>query len=613
MSKAYDRVDWNFLSHALCSYGITGTTHKLIMSCVTSATFSVLINGHPEGFFAGERGIRQGCPLSPYLFIICSHSISSLMHSMERQGLYAGYKLNRWAPSVTHTMFSDNVMLYGTLTNNTITAVQSILHQYYTVSGQQVNYNKSSIHFSKTVLPEKQAEVQAFLGVRKMGSQEKYLGVKVLQHGNNCSFYNYLTEKMENKLSGCKRHNLSHAGRTVLIQSFLALIPIYYMATTLLPKTVIKRMNQILRNFWWGHTKEKRKIRFLRGEWLTTAKEKGGLGLRSLDELNKALVAKLKPQKCSSTWSTMLSVRDQLKEGCIWLIGTEAEIMVWNDPWVPGLPDYTLTVATQTNQHIKFVKELLNSEGTDWNANMVRQHFDPYEAEHIMKSYINKVESDKIIWIYTPYGDFSAQSYQKLLKANSGESSILNATSFPWKQFWVVKKLAPRVLYFAWRVIHSGIGVSSRIGRFIDEVPIECALCGIETKKENHLFVNCNVSQAILFSYPLSLRLWDSNNVTIKEVSQQWCPPPADTIKINVDASWKSSTSSCVVVVRNARGQFICAQTEIVDTQSHLTTEASRFLMAINIAVELGQNRVIIKGDAQKVVQALNGTLSKVP
>lgn len=212
---------------------------------------------------------------------------------MERQGLYAGYKLNRWAPAVTHTMFADDTMLYGTLTDTTIDAVKSILHQYYTMSGQQVNYSKSSNTFQQKCRTTRQAAVKAKLGVRSMGSHEKYLGVKILQHGNSCTSYNYLIEKMENRLPGWKRHNITHVGRTMMIQSVLALIPIYYMATGMLPKKVINNMNQILRNFWWGHSKDQRKMHFLKWEWFITSKDKGGLDLRSLEELNKALVAKL--------------------------------------------------------------------------------------------------------------------------------------------------------------------------------------------------------------------------------------------------------------------------------------------------------------------------------
>lgn len=151
--------------------------------------------------------------------------------------------------------------------------------------------------------------VKSVLGVRTMDSHEKYLGVKILQHGSSCTSYNYLIEEIDNRLPGWKRHNLTHAGRDTMIQSVLALIPVYYMAMSLLPKSVIKRMNHILRNFWWEHSSEHMKMHFLKWDWFLTSKAKGGLGLRYLEDLNKALVEKLAwrfLQHPDSLWSRIL-------------------------------------------------------------------------------------------------------------------------------------------------------------------------------------------------------------------------------------------------------------------------------------------------------------------
>lgn len=200
-----------------------------------------------------------------------------------------------------------------------------------------------------------------------MEVEDKYLGIKILKPDHNCSSHEFLVEKFNSKLAGWIKHYLSHAGRTVLIQSVLALIPLYYMATALLPKTVLRKLTQSIRNFWWGHAKDQKKMHFLNWSWFNVCKEKGGLGLRSLEHLNKALVAKLgwrflsepnslwcqllaakymrngcfwsmkKPQKCSSTWAAILDCREHLKYGCIWLVGDGSNINVWYDPWIPSL------------------------------------------------------------------------------------------------------------------------------------------------------------------------------------------------------------------------------------------------------------------------------------
>lgn len=81
MQKAFDRVEWDFLEAVMMKMRFPSEFIKLIMSCVRSVSFSVLINGSPSPRFVSSRGIRQGDPLSPFLFIIFSECLSSLFHS----------------------------------------------------------------------------------------------------------------------------------------------------------------------------------------------------------------------------------------------------------------------------------------------------------------------------------------------------------------------------------------------------------------------------------------------------------------------------------------------------------------------------------------------------
>lgn len=156
-----------------------------------------------------------------------------------------------------------------------------------------MNLNKSAIIFSTSVSVDRQSEVIISFGVRKMEIEDKYLGIKILKGGNRVNSYDFLIEKFDAKLCGWKKHFLSHAGRTTLIQSVLSLIPLYYMATNLVPKAVLHKLNQTMRNFWWGHSRKERKMHYINWNWFTISKEQGGLGLRSLEHLNMALVAKL--------------------------------------------------------------------------------------------------------------------------------------------------------------------------------------------------------------------------------------------------------------------------------------------------------------------------------
>ena len=79
MSKAYDRVEWPFLKLVMLRLGFAEGWVELVMRCVCSASFSFLVNGVPQGHIVPSRGIRQGDPLSPYLFLFCAEGLTGVL------------------------------------------------------------------------------------------------------------------------------------------------------------------------------------------------------------------------------------------------------------------------------------------------------------------------------------------------------------------------------------------------------------------------------------------------------------------------------------------------------------------------------------------------------
>jgi hypothetical protein len=105
MAKAYDRLEWIFINNTLLSMGFPGNLVKTIMNCVTTVSFSILINGQPSPYFKLHRGIRQGDPLSPYLFILCADVFSGLITKAQNQSLIHGISIVQNAPKVSHLFF----------------------------------------------------------------------------------------------------------------------------------------------------------------------------------------------------------------------------------------------------------------------------------------------------------------------------------------------------------------------------------------------------------------------------------------------------------------------------------------------------------------------------
>ena len=112
INKAYDLLEWPFISLVLKAFGFDDHFCRLVMFCVKSVLFSILLNGSPTPAFKPHRGIRQGDPLSPYLFILCSKILSRLILQAESSGDIHGIKIAHGAPPVSHLMFTDDTFLF---------------------------------------------------------------------------------------------------------------------------------------------------------------------------------------------------------------------------------------------------------------------------------------------------------------------------------------------------------------------------------------------------------------------------------------------------------------------------------------------------------------------
>ena len=112
MSKAYDRVEWAYLGSMMQKMGFEEKWISLIMMCLTTASFSVLINGEPRGTITPSRGLRQGDPISPYLFLLCAEGLTALLRKKEAVGLIRGVAVSRLAPSIAHLFFVDDCIIF---------------------------------------------------------------------------------------------------------------------------------------------------------------------------------------------------------------------------------------------------------------------------------------------------------------------------------------------------------------------------------------------------------------------------------------------------------------------------------------------------------------------
>ncbi|GAA0139922.1 hypothetical protein LIER_01375 [Lithospermum erythrorhizon] len=177
MSKAYDRVEWYFLEAIMLKMGFCRRWVDWIMCLVSKVSYSFLINGVPKGFVRPTMGIRQGDPLSPYLFLICAKGLSSMIREAELMKSLSGIKISRESPSISHILFVDDTIIFGKASRNEGAEIMRILKDYKEASDQNVNIGKCPLSFSPRTGQDTRHEILNIMGMREVKDQGKYLGL----------------------------------------------------------------------------------------------------------------------------------------------------------------------------------------------------------------------------------------------------------------------------------------------------------------------------------------------------------------------------------------------------------------------------------------------------
>ncbi|CAN0917077.1 Uncharacterized mitochondrial protein AtMg01250, partial [Linum grandiflorum] len=220
------------------------------------------------------RGLRQGDPLSPLLFAICSEGLSRLLTSSLASGTLKGIKVSRSAPQISHLFFTDDSFLYLEVNQVSTLKLKDLFHQFQLFSGQKINFGKSAIFFSQNTPPDLQLRFSQVLGVQAIGVLDKYLGLSSLTPKSKKDMFTSLEDKLRKKLTGWNSANLSLAGKEVLIKSVASSFPVYAIKCFKLPISVAKKFNSLIANFWWKSSGKDKPIHWVPWSKLTLPKDK---------------------------------------------------------------------------------------------------------------------------------------------------------------------------------------------------------------------------------------------------------------------------------------------------------------------------------------------------
>jgi ribonuclease HI len=523
LAKAYDKLSWEFIWRVLIEIKFPEVLINVIMHAVTSVMTNVKWNGARSNYFKPQRGIRQGDPISPYLFVLCMDKLSHLILHSVSEGQWHGIRAGRNGPIVSHLMFADDLLLFGEASERQMHCVINTLNQFCYMSGHEVSIDKTNVIFSRNVDRGMRQSLLRISKFKEASDFGRYLGVPLIGRAPKKADFRYILDQVNAKLSAWKASQLSFAGRVTLAKSVIEAVPIYPMMSSKIPKSCLDDIHRMQRQFIWGDTDQKRRFHAVGWDKISVPKWLGGLGLRKLDAMNQACLLKLgwklqagsEEYWCSvlrgkynsdylqdggiatgvssNLWKALVDIKPMLDRFSYWHVGDGRDINAWCDAWIEeGLClDQHIHIPRQLQG--KKVCDLVDEAGRwDWN---------------LFESWMPTTFQQKIAAVLPPDRDngkdervgvggnkrnFSvACMYNNLCGFNKDDAHNL------WCQIWKLK-VPERVRTFIWMVMHNKLltnSLKSKMGLSHSM----CFYCRVVEETTLHVLRDCTLAKEIWY------------------------------------------------------------------------------------------------------------------
>ncbi|GJW02174.1 RNA-directed DNA polymerase, eukaryota, reverse transcriptase zinc-binding domain protein [Tanacetum coccineum] len=523
---------------------VNATLISLVPKIHTPDKFSININGERVGYFRGGRGLRQGDPISPYLFTLVMEVLTLLIKKNIEEESKFKYHQGCKKCKITHLCFADDLLVFCHGDRDSVRVIKKSLDEFSGFSGLLPNMQKSTIFFRGLSYLE-QAMILDIIPFSVGRLLVKYLGVPLITKQISSNDCKPLIEKVKSKISNWKNKSLSYAGRLQLIAAILSSMQIYWAAVFLLPKQVIYEINKMLKGFLWCQgdlTKGKAKVSW---DAICKPKDQGGLGLKNLKEWNEILLVKqlwnvatkkdtlwvkwiheekLKGKSIwnaqvdynsSVGWKNILSMRDKVRKHIGWKLGNGKLVNVWHDQWC-GVSPLSEFISSRDVYDARLkdnctVKEVIQDGRWVW-PNEWSSDFE--KLRQIQIPVLKENCEDCVVWI-TRLG--------KELKFKIGEvwkDLCRNNAKVDWCSMVWFPQAIPRHAFVLWLATKKRLMTQDRMALWRPNDNLKCALCGQCEDSHNHLFFSCEFSKVIWkeLNQMLNVRLSDSLELIINDM-----------------------------------------------------------------------------------------------
>jgi hypothetical protein len=544
--KAYDSVDWDFLDYMLGRFGFSDKWRSWMKACVCGGNLSVLVNGSPTNEVHIKRGLKQGDPLAPLLFLLVAEGLGGLMRKAVEMSKFQPFLVGRNGLPISLLQYADDTLCIGGATVENLWVLKAVLRGFEMVSGLKVNFWKSCV-MGINVDNEFLVMAAEFLNCRIGRFPFKYLGLPVGANPRKMSTWEPMLNVIRGRLGAWGNKYVSLGGRIVLINAVLNAIPTFYLSYLKLPKKVWKELVKIQRVFLWAGLSKHSKTCWVKWDMICRPKKEGGLGVRDLRLVNISLLAKWRWKlltRDNDVWKDVVVARYGLdvlgkknlgeidvtrlgstwwKDICtldkdsLWFIngigkklGNGQSTMFWNEVWIGNqslrhMFPRLFGISMQRDEVIGRMGML--EEGVwhwdlQWRRNLfVWEEEQFHEFLDLITTFSPTEQEDLWIWKDDVISGFTVNSAYLLLVENYIPRIAINSTNdLVFKWLW--KCGAPsKVCAFSWQLILDRIQTKDNLlkRRIIDAQQGGCGMCGDAPESALHLFLHCKYGAKVWY------------------------------------------------------------------------------------------------------------------
>ncbi|CAJ2628200.1 unnamed protein product [Trifolium pratense] len=481
-------------------------------ACVFGGNLSVLVNGCPTGEINIQRGLKQGDPLAPFLFLLVAEGFGGAMRTAVEINLFKGFSIHRDGPSISHLQYADDTLFIGEVSVDNFWTLKAILRGFELASGLKVNFWKSCL-MGVNESDDFMEVACSFLNCIKGRIPFKYLGLPVGANPRRESTWSPLIVSLRKKLNSWGHKHLSLGGRLVLINSVLNSLPIFFLSYMKTPAQVIKKVTRIQREFLWGGVNGGRKLSWIKWRVVCQEKKNGGLGVRDIKLVNLSLLMKWRwrllqredvglwkdvlaakygnhilmkavwpsgtiPHNASLWWKDICRLEDcvesknWVEELVVRSLGDGACTGFWYDKWMGG--DLLCTkfprLFSLSLQKQATVRELVEVDGDrkTWNFLWRRSLF-IWEEESVnqLLALLENANfsnlADNWRWVGDPDGVFSDKSaYETLMKDMVIGPSLLPFEAKIFSKIWE-SPTPSKVIVFSWQLLYDRVPTKANL------------------------------------------------------------------------------------------------------------------------------------------------------